>query len=495
MRNIRIGNDIEVIWSIYTGDGADETAYNLDGRNLNLYLINCFGSEKVTSFDTDGNVLRWRFYGKDQKHIGRYSLILVENEGSEGMHTLDCCDVFNLVRRSCRSCDCGDENVEVLTLDITGHISAVWPSVDDDFDSDSPYPLANATITNKFHLVDNAVSQKVDKEDGKGLSTNDYTTAEKDKLSNIESGAEVNVQSDWNATSGDSFIKNKPSFATVNGYRIDQGGEVDINYQPGISGETVQDYGDIKAGTTAAELEGKSYDEMFNAILFPTVYPTFTAPSVTLSLSGATLREVGASAPAMSYFTTTFNRGAINLLGERQAYRSGALNESQSFMYINGSVSDRALPSTVALGSTKYNYRAYYAAGPQPYDNKGKAYSSPLAAGYVDSNAVTVYGTYPWYATTSGSTGGNPTKQALIKWETTMTTPEFTLLPTDTCTQVITTPREIQEIYIKDTTSGNFILSDLTGFTTTTETKNGRTYYTYTYTGGGRGEITLKIKF
>lgn len=34
---------------------------------------------------------------------------------------------------------------------------------------------------------------KVDKVDGKGLSTNDYTTAEKNKLNNIASGAQVNV--------------------------------------------------------------------------------------------------------------------------------------------------------------------------------------------------------------------------------------------------------------------------------------------------------------
>lgn len=36
------------------------------------------------------------------------------------------------------------------------------------------------------------VSNKVDKVSGKGLSTNDYTTTEKDKLSGISSGAEVN---------------------------------------------------------------------------------------------------------------------------------------------------------------------------------------------------------------------------------------------------------------------------------------------------------------
>ena len=59
------------------------------------------------------------------------------------------------------------------------------------------------------------ISNKIDKEDGKGLSTNDYTTAEKNKLAGIAAGAEVNVQSDWNATSGDAMILNKPTIPTV----------------------------------------------------------------------------------------------------------------------------------------------------------------------------------------------------------------------------------------------------------------------------------------
>lgn len=273
----------------------------------------------------------------------------------------------------------------------------------------------------------------------------------------------------------------------------------DGSYEPGLTeGSTVQDFGDIKAGTTVGDLRGRTYDQMFDAILFPTVNPTFAGPSVSLALDGATLREAGAAAPSLADFAVTFSRGAITLLGVQQAYRSGAQNLAGSFLYIGGDAANRTLPSSVALGETRYNYRAYYAAGPQPYDNKGKAYGSPLPAGYVDSNAVTVYGTLPWYATTSGSTGGNPTKQALVRWSAatgSMATPEFTLLPTDTCTQVISVPREITELYIKDTTSGNFILSDLTGFEKTTETRSGRTYYTYTYTGSGRGSITLKIKF
>lgn len=60
------------------------------------------------------------------------------------------------------------------------------------------------------------VENKVDKISGKGLSTNDYTTAEKNKLSGIDTGAEVNVQSDWNETDtgSDAYIKNKPTIPT-----------------------------------------------------------------------------------------------------------------------------------------------------------------------------------------------------------------------------------------------------------------------------------------
>ena len=61
--------------------------------------------------------------------------------------------------------------------------------------------------------IDTALSGKVDKVTGKGLSTEDYSSAEKTKLSGIETGAEVNVQSDWNQAdnTADDFIKNKPT--------------------------------------------------------------------------------------------------------------------------------------------------------------------------------------------------------------------------------------------------------------------------------------------
>ncbi len=65
--------------------------------------------------------------------------------------------------------------------------------------------------------VSQLLDSKVDKVSGKGLSSNDYTTIEKNKLAGIEAGAEVNVQSDWNITdtTNDAFIKNKPVIKTV----------------------------------------------------------------------------------------------------------------------------------------------------------------------------------------------------------------------------------------------------------------------------------------
>lgn len=125
-----------------------------------------------------------------------------------------------------------------------------------------------------FTDVYNAIDTKIDKVEGKGLSTNDYVTADKTKVTNINevveaatknitatgisitldkrnlvtnvvenieldlpasttalaglmlpadkiklngiaAGAEVNVNADWNATEGDAQILNKPTLATV----------------------------------------------------------------------------------------------------------------------------------------------------------------------------------------------------------------------------------------------------------------------------------------
>jgi len=59
-----------------------------------------------------------------------------------------------------------------------------------------------------------ALNGKQNAEAGKGLSANDFTNILKTKLDGIEDGAEVNVNADWTASTGDAQILNKPTDLT-----------------------------------------------------------------------------------------------------------------------------------------------------------------------------------------------------------------------------------------------------------------------------------------
>ena len=56
----------------------------------------------------------------------------------------------------------------------------------------SAWDKVNANFEELYSSI-STIPNKVDKEAGKGLSENDYTTAEKNKLGGIADGAEVNV--------------------------------------------------------------------------------------------------------------------------------------------------------------------------------------------------------------------------------------------------------------------------------------------------------------
>ena len=68
----------------------------------------------------------------------------------------------------------------------------------------------NGDITATVDLGD-----RVEKVAGKELSTNDFTDVTKTKVDTIAPHAEVNVKSNWDATSGDSQILNKPDTITT----------------------------------------------------------------------------------------------------------------------------------------------------------------------------------------------------------------------------------------------------------------------------------------
>lgn len=173
-------------------------------------------------------------------------------------------------------------------------------------------------------------------------------------------------------------------------------GSYESSLDPSVA--TVEKLGGINAGTTVAQLTGKSYDEIFDTLIFPTVNPTFTAPTASISLkSYQNIQEIGANAPTEANFNVSFNASAITLAGKKQNNRAGAQDmEASKILYSSSKV--ESLPEKVVAGAMDYYYRAAYAEGPQPKDSKGNNYQTPLAAGSVDSSKATVTGYRAAYA-------------------------------------------------------------------------------------------------
>lgn len=66
-----------------------------------------------------------------------------------------------------------------------------------------------------WEKIKNALTGKVDKVDGKGLSTNDYTSDEKTKLAGIETGAQVNILEGIQKNGTNVTITNKIANITI----------------------------------------------------------------------------------------------------------------------------------------------------------------------------------------------------------------------------------------------------------------------------------------
>ena len=148
------------------------------------------------------------------------------------------------------------------------------------------------------------------------------------------------------------------------------------------------DVGGISAGDSFAV--GTSFDRMWDALLNPTLYPTFVEPSASLSYTADTYYEVGATIAAKTG-TITFNPGAININGTKQANRAGGVTqyalastgadtEYSSSSTSSGTFSVSALTRSTK-GTIKLTATVNYAEGPQPKDSKGQDYGTPLAAG------------------------------------------------------------------------------------------------------------------
>ena len=130
----------------------------------------------------------------------------------------------------------------------------------------TPYvPTKTSDLTNDSDFVSDANYVHTD---------NNFTTALKDKLNGIATGAEVNVQSDWNITdtSSDAFIKNKPSIPTKTSDLTNDSGFITSAALPTKTSDLTNDSGFItnQVSNLVNYYDQTAINSMFNALDVPT---------------------------------------------------------------------------------------------------------------------------------------------------------------------------------------------------------------------------------
>lgn len=141
--------------------------------------------------------------------------------------------------------------------------------------------------------------------------------------------------------------------------------------------------GGIASGSTYAA--GTPVETILRELLDPIQYPTFTAPSASLSVSPTgKLIECGGSQAVT--FTAAFNRGTITPAYGTSGYRAGEATEYS----LNGGAGQAGNTWNITVTESVLDYSANvnYSAGEQPKNSKGGDYDSPLPSGSVTSNVI-----------------------------------------------------------------------------------------------------------
>lgn len=145
-----------------------------------------------------------------------------ELENDSGFKTTDNNTTYELTNTDSTIALVGSDGstsfIEINNLGIT---------VDSELSTESENPVQNKIITE-------SLEDKVDKVDGKGLSTNDFTNADKEKLDSLSDSSKI--QSNWTQidSSEKDYIKNKP-FGEVN---------IAIEFNGDLTGKTVISFND-----------------------------------------------------------------------------------------------------------------------------------------------------------------------------------------------------------------------------------------------------------
>lgn len=151
--------------------------------------------------------------------------------------------------------------------------------------------------------------------------------------------------------------------------------------------------GGIDSGVTYEK--GTSLETLFRDLLEPTLFPTLTNPSASITYGASQYYEVKATVNAMQA-TVALNRGGINPAYGTSGYRAGqatgyAIQTTGADTEFSSSDANSGVFSVPALkrstkGTIVVKGTVSYAQGEQPKDSKGKDYQSPLPAGSVNAS-------------------------------------------------------------------------------------------------------------
>ena len=274
--------------------------------------------------------------------------------------------------------------------------TVIVPTKTSELTNDSGY-LVNSDIANL--ATKDEVSTKVDKVSGKGLSTNDYTTDEKNKLAGIAAGAEVNVNADWNATSGDAMIINKPMIPSKTSQLTNDSGyitssAVDTKISSAIASVyrvkgTVSNYGSLPtSNVTIGDVYNLS-DTGANYVCTSTSPITWDKLSETVDLSAySTTAENDAKYQVKGNYITSIPTASSGTLGGiKTGYSTSSSNknyavqlDSSNNAYVNVPWTDINTTYSQATSSSLGLVKIGYSTSGKNYavqlDSDGKMYTN-----------------------------------------------------------------------------------------------------------------------
>ena len=260
--------------------------------------------------------------------------------------------------------------------------------------------------------------------------------------------------------------------------------------------------------------QGYTYSQMFDAILFPTVTPTMTAPSLSWNGYSTINKLVGSDITSLiltndniaNYVTVNLGSWSLDINSEMTASNGcGTIYLSTTGSPINNN------DETYSMGSSTIKYQAYtmFMDGDDPKDNKGNictdmGYSSDSD---VFTSPVYIYPYYDFYATTNQEKPGELVKQSVIRKagiETVTTTQgKMNLAPHTADTPwKLRLPKKLQTLWMLNTSNGKYEVIEMSGdapkmwkYEQDTVTENGIKYHIYTYIGSDNNSANIQIKF